>query len=169
MHKRSTDNTNVLILRDGVEVLENKFKLYDTMSVDGFVRIPENEFYKIDITKKYFTHFNLEQTTHEKGKNYALVRLLRHGYYDEENKIEVLPLLSLENIFVVECVDVKNYLKYSEINTEYFLYSLSSMKNVEDLKKIIHERYDISMPNLSKEDMEALGVGYTLFCFNRVV
>ncbi|MEK9181628.1 MAG: hypothetical protein AAB786_01265 [Patescibacteria group bacterium] len=167
MLSRSIENNKILILEDGKEVLKEKAEVLVFLGVDGMIRIKGNEFKEIDVAKKYLGHFNLECTDHEVGKRYALVKILRSGNYNTVNGVQVLPLLSLENAYITKCVDVKNYLKYDDIILEFFAYSLLDIQNTEELKSVIFKRYSESLPNLTKEEIEKLGVGYTLLSFGK--
>jgi len=167
MLERSVGGNTILVFRDGKEVLEKRDKLLAYLGVDGIIRIRENEYREIDTAKKYFAHFNLECTNHEVDKKYIFGKIIRAGSYNVTNGMEILPLISLENAYTVKCLDAKNYLTYKDITPEYFLYSLPSIQNVNELKSIIFARYSESLPNLSKEEIEKLGVGYTLLGFEK--
>lgn len=133
-------------------ILENNFK--------EVIRIPDEEyggFPKLDL----FTHFNLETTSCEVGKSYVLPRIIRHGYIQEEGE-EVLPLLSFENIYAGECLEVTNHLPYESLTPDDFVHSFKHIQNVEELKTYILKRYQKSKPNLTSEQILSRGVSRML-------
>lgn len=139
--------------------------IFKKLGVVGFIRIQENEFEKIDIRKKFFAHFNLEQTGHKVGKKYALVRTLRHGSYGANVKTEEPPLLSLDKIYIAKCVQVENFISYSSLNLKYFEHSLKEIKDPKSLQKAIIDRYKESRKDLTQREIVNKGVGFTLLEF----
>ncbi len=128
--------------------------------LDGVVRIPQAEYAGIP-ADGYFAHFNLEKTDVVVGKRYALPRIMTHGFVGADGR-EVLPELSFKDIYIGECVAVQNHLRYDALTQADFEYSLVHIKNADDLKRYIVERYSKSKPTLLPQDLLALGVSRML-------
>ena len=127
--------------------------------ISGVIRIHDDEYKNIDREKEFLTHFNLQVSHHKVGNIYILPRILKSGFFTEEK--EKLPNLSFKNVIKGECVEVREYLKYEELEKNDFEFSFENIKNSEELEKIIYERYSKSMPNLSKKEILDLGVSLT--------
>ena len=65
--------------------------------------------------KEIYAHFNLQISNHKVWQIYLLPKILRNGYFDEKNNIEVLPLLEVDEKLIFECIDVQENLSYSQI------------------------------------------------------
>ncbi len=125
--------------------------------LDGVIRIPDEEYVGFPDTG-YLTHFNLEHTTIEKGRRYALPRILKYGERGPDKKTTVFPELSFENIKTAECLEVRNHVSYDSLTPEDFKNSFRHISNVGELKKFILKRYQKSRPHLSPEEMLSCGV-----------
>lgn len=132
-------------------------KYLSAHQLDGVIRIADEEYAGFPDTG-YLTHFNLRETTVEKGKRYALPRILKHGERTAEDENALLPELSFQNIKTGMCLEVKNNLSYESLTPEDFKNSFCHISNVEELKKYILRRYQKSRPYLSPEEMLAQGV-----------
>jgi hypothetical protein len=126
----------------------------------GGIRILDEEYAGIDGTLPYFTHFNLEFSGHIVGAKMFLPRIITQGYFCAPSD-EVLPVLSLKNIYTGTVVHKREHVPYKAIRDEIFQYSMKHIQNVADLKKAILRRYRVSMPNLSDEEILKRGVGIT--------
>ncbi len=155
--------SQILVLRDNKEELVEMRNLFESLGVFSHIRIHQSEYNNIDGTKKYFTHFNLESTSHRVGEKYALPKIIRNGY--EKNGEAVLPLLSYEDIYFAECVEVGNNIMYESLDPKIFEYSMNNIKDTESLKQIILMRYRLSRPELSDREILSKGVGYTFLRF----
>ncbi len=138
----------------------------DLHHLDGVVRIPQTE-YKGIPSDGYLTHFNLEKTDVVVGKCYALPRIIKHGFVGADGR-EVLPELSFDDIYAGECLEVQNHLSYSELTSVGFEHSFAHIRNVDELKHFIIERYNKSKPTLSTQDILALGVSRVLLKISKV-
>lgn len=154
----------VLVWEDGKEVLADFKSLANRLNVYGIIRIRALEYKNIP-QAGYFGHFNLEWTDHQVGKRYSLPRIMRHGSWSATTKEEVLPLLSFENAYKGECLAARQKISYEDVTEDLFEYSMTNIKDIESLKKIILERYSASLPNLTEEEILALGVSFTLLKF----
>lgn len=126
----------------------------------GCMRILNTEYDDIDGTLQYLTHFNLEFSGHIVGAKMFLPRIITQGYFRAPGD-EVLPVLSLKNIYIGTVVHKREHVPYKAIRDEIFRYSMKHIQNVADLKKAILRRYRVSMPNLSDEEILKRGVGIT--------
>ncbi len=154
MIKREHENDFILIF-DGSEKMVDKATLLKLLKVDGIIRIQEKDFAHVSFP---FVHFNLEYTGHEKGKKYALLKILRPGYFTDEE--EKLPLLDIASCIKAECIDVKDQISYKELQS--YLDQYSSPATIEGVKGMILERYTQSLPKLSKNEIVDAGVAITV-------
>jgi len=133
--------------------------------LDGVVRIPQAEY--SGIPADYLTHFNLEKTDVVVGKRYALPRIIKHGFVEADGG-EVLPELSFDDIYTGECVEVRNNVPYDELTPTDFDHSFAHIRNVDDLKRYIVERYHQSKPTLSQEEILSRGVSRMVLKLSKV-
>ena len=127
--------------------------------IDGIIRIRREDFIFFETNPKFLTHFNLQSTSHKKGKIYALPLIVKQGFFD--GKKEVSPILSFENNFIAECLEVKNNIRYKDLKQEDFKDSFPSIQNITQLKKVIVKRYSKSIPNLSQQKILSMGIAIT--------
>lgn len=157
---REKDETKVLVFKDNEEKIYKMNDLLTELKVDWIIRIEEKDF---DMIKNdLFWHFNIEKSWHIVWKKYALMKILKKWYYDDDKKEEKLPLLSYEDIKIYECIEVKNNINYDKIEDSMFENSLDNIKDIESLKEAIIRRYSISLPHLSSKQLIQLWVWYTL-------
>jgi hypothetical protein len=135
----------------------NKKEFFKRYNIHSMIRFHEKEFSKIPEIN--LTHFNLQHTIHKEGQRYVLVKIQQTGYYTKEE--EIPPTIDLTTFYIAECMEVKNNLKYKEITAQDFIDSFSHIKNIEQLKKIIIQRYSKSMPDLSPDEIISLGIATT--------
>ncbi|MFA6050701.1 MAG: hypothetical protein WC761_05930 [Candidatus Paceibacterota bacterium] len=154
---------NVLVYQDGKEVKIDKKEILKQLGVASLIRIPESEYESIDSSKEYFAHFNLGHAEHEVGSLYALPRILRGGKL--HGGVETPPLLSFDNIYIAECVEVEYDLLYEKLEQRHFIFSTNGIKDAESLKDAIVRRYSQSRPDYSKEELLSKGVTFTLLKF----
>lgn len=159
--KRQKNYNDILILKNGEEVYVDVEEFLNQYKIDWVIRIQNTDIEFIK-DKEIYAHFNLQISNHKVWKVYLLPKILRNGYFDEKNNIEVLPLLEIDEKLIFECIDVQESLNYSEIWENHLQNSLDYIKEVEDLKEHIYFKYSKSMPNLTKEQILDLGVAYTL-------
>ncbi len=157
--KRSSGLNKIFIKSEDEIASLNIKKFLEKYNVYSIIRIQKEDFIFLKTKPKILTHFNLQFTNHQKGKKYALLLIIKPGSFDK--KKDTPPILSLENIYVAECIETRNNINYDQLNKEDFRYSFPNIKNVEQLKKVIVKRYNQSMKDLSKEKILSLGVGIT--------
>ena len=166
---RELPSTHKRILLGGNQLtLKNSDPYFETLPSSHFIRIREDEYPflpKIDSTDNapvvgaLYTHFNLSPAFHIPGLTYMLPRILETGYFDGEK--EVLPLISLDNTYIAECISFETLRMYDDLKNEDFVHAASNIKNAEDLKKVIVMKYSKSMPTLSEEEILNKGVSIT--------
>ncbi|MBU0456706.1 MAG: hypothetical protein ABH824_03235 [Nanoarchaeota archaeon] len=158
--KRQNEKNIYQIKEKGTIKNVDKEKINKKLKIDEVIRLSEEEYKFISRDKEIFTHFNLQWCDHIPGRNYALVKIVKKGYY-KQNGEEILPIISFDDGFIVHCIDVKNGVSYEDINEKNFEYSFNNIKSTDDLKKIILRRYSKSMPDLTEEEILSLGVSIT--------
>lgn len=158
---RESHNKSYLILGKNRQALEiSRSKLHRRLKVNSLIRFWPKDFYRLQKMTGYLTHFNLEATSHKKGRTYALVKIAHHGFFAKQGK-EQKPVLDLKGYVRARCLKVKNKISYHKISQDVFEHSLPNIKSVGNLKKAIYSRYHKSLPKLSQAKMLALGVGVT--------
>ena len=128
--------------------------------IDNAIRIINDEYQFIDTTLPFFTHFNMEFSGNPIGARMLLPRIVTQGYF-RHNADEVLPILSLSHTLIGVVVSKREHVPYKSLYDEVFRYSMTHIKNVEQLQQAILKRYRVSMPDLSDEEILARGVGIT--------
>ncbi len=158
--KRESILNNFIILENGRTLMLSFSKLCKKFSIDSVIRIQQKDYKYINKDEKLFVHFNLEVCNHEKGKIYALPKIIKPGYYKNEDK-EKFPVLNFKNCYLGRCVRVRQRVKYSALTKNDFKYSLSNIKDAESLKREMLLRYGKSMPELEKKEIIKAGVSIT--------
>jgi hypothetical protein len=158
---RSLDSNLVLIEIEGAEQTIPEDSFYAEHGIAGLIRIEETDFASVP-AHGLFGHFNVKNCSHVPGKNYGVIKLLRHGFFKESAREEQLPLLSALGMRVGICKEVQQNLSYDQLNEHHFQYSFPTIKSVEELQKAILARYQNSLPELSSDEILARGVSFTL-------
>ncbi len=148
-----------LVLQNGQEGIVDVAPTLNLLGITSNIRILDSEYKSIDSRDDYFTHFNMEKGLHLIGKIYALPRILRSGFINKDR--EVPPLLSFEDIYLAECIEAKDFVDYKDLPSDVFRYSMKHIKDVKSLKQAIINRYRISRPLLSQDEILSKGVGVT--------
>ena len=165
--KRGTQKSYMLIKHNNEIIKVNTRKLCEVAGVDGIIRLTAEEFKHYSLllpaqsrakSNNKINHFNLQYSGHRAGKKYLLPKIVKHGYFiDDEH--EQLPVLSLKNAIICEVVDVKENVNYEILTNNDIKYS--AYKNVDEVKKAIIKKYSKSMPKLIKNEILKLGVSVT--------
>ncbi len=124
------------------------------------IRILDAEYDAIDSTSEFFTHFNLEHSGHKIGLRYILPRITKQGYF-KYNHDEVAPVLSFRDVYIAECVSVRDFVAYKDLLPNDFQYSMNHIVDAQSLEDTILKRYRVSMPLLTDEEILERGVGVT--------
>lgn len=98
---------NSKIVEVNLKEMLKKYKVY------SITRIHNQEFENIDINKKTFTHFNLQNTKHEIGKKYMLIPIVDRTKDNE-------PVLNFEKGIIVKCIYISNFVNINHIE-DFFL------------------------------------------------
>jgi len=89
------------------------------------------------------------------------MKIIKPGSFD--GKTYKPPILDINNFILAKCISAKNKISYKNLNKKDFKYSLSNLKNINDLKKAIQRRYKKSLAYLSNAEKLSLGVAITEF------
>lgn len=148
------------MLENGLTTTVSAELLHAKLGINNSIRIRKDEYHHIETYLAYFTHFNLEYAGNSIGARYALPKIMVQGYFHSIED-ELPPLLSFEDILYGVCVRKKERVPYRELTATDFAYSMSNIKTVDDLERLIWSRYKVSMPMLSREQIYDLGVSVT--------
>ena len=151
------DKIKVLI-KNEIKVISRK-EFLKRMGVDGICRLQDDEYLSLAKNQQFLTLFNLQQTTHQAGKLYALAHIVKPGYFTPTK--EALPVLSFEGNFLTRCLSVRNKVAYEQLSIDDFIYSLPAIQNKKQLQKAIVKKYSKSLPQLSAKKILSLGVAIT--------
>lgn len=120
-----------LVLKDGVETLVDFTDIFEKLEVESCIRIVNSEYQNINSDDQHFTHFNMKKGLHIPGKVYLLPRILRSGRVESDKVIP--PLLSFEGVYMMECIDAEDFVKYEELEHNVFEHSMINIKDVTSL------------------------------------
>lgn len=160
--KRGLSYENLLILQNGERKKISISEFRKKTEMHDVIRIVDDEYRYIDPTEGYLTHFNLEDTDSIPGKTYILARIVAGGFFRPREHQEQEPLLSLHDVFVATCEEVKTNLSYENLDQSFFKFSMTHIHDRATLKDAIYKRYHVSMPELSRETIMALGVSWQI-------
>lgn len=147
----------VPFLIGGEEKIFDRDLVMEDLRVKDIVRFQKEDFPNIDATPgAIFLHFNIEKSVNVPGEKYLLALIHRGGVPGQE------PTLSFEGALIAECVEAKSNLRYEELTEEQLAQSLPGLRDVSSLQDTMVDRYSKSR-GLSREQVIALGLGYTLF------
>lgn len=154
----------VVLVHEGNKEVEYTYQaVCEQLGVEGLIRIPAADFTALLVAGESVAHFNLGSTNHQIGKRYALVKIVRNGRYRTNTSDETPPLLSLDEVRVMECTGVENALAPEALTTEYFEHSYAGISDSVTLKDALKRRYGSTRPGgLTEADIGAVGVAYTL-------
>ncbi len=160
--KRGSDTKKILIYRreEVKEVDVDEFLKGLKPKGNGIIRIPKNDLWYFDDGEKFLTHFNLQHSNHKVGDTYYLPKIVQHGYF-KKNGEEKLPVLDFKYCHIGKCTDVREHVDYKDLTEKDFKHSFENIKNAEDLKKAMVERYSKSLPDMSAEEIISMGVSVT--------
>ncbi len=147
-----------LVEMDGKIISISDAELNKKYSIHGVIRLWPKDFALLK-NHKYLTHFNLQISNHKKGKRYALVKILKPGYFDGEK--EILPILTFKDAAIAQCISTREHVGYDSIIERDFTHSFRNIQNVTELKKEILRRYKKSMAHVSDKKKLGVGVGIT--------
>lgn len=140
----------------------NKVSLKDfneKLKINSVIRIQEKDFNNIDTSNQYYMHFNSRKAGHEIGKKYAIIKIVKPGGIDNNNK-EFFPVFDLSKILIGYCIDFK-FQDFKEVNKKDFEFSMKNIKNISELKEEIIFRYKKFNKDKSNEEIFKKGVSLT--------
>lgn len=152
---------HVLVSERGQIISYSRGELLRALDVEGNIRIQLEDYEKIPEGELY-AHFNLSKIEHRVCARYALPKILKSGFYNAETGETQPPVLSYENVYFGTCIDVRGGISYEEITPELFEHSMTHIKTIEELKCAMVERYTRSRIVMTREDILAVPVTWTL-------
>lgn len=158
--QRSNKTTYIKILEQNIEKEYNFDYLKQKYQINGMIRILKEDYQYLPEKGSLYQHYNLQPSNHLVGGVYLFAKIERQGYFISSDN-EELPLLNLDNCFYGECLSTKKVNSYDNLTEEDFQYSMSSIKNKEQLKQAILKRYSVSVPKLTKEEILKIGLSQT--------
>ena len=151
-----------LYFKKGKNIISKNFNTFlKKYNVHCPIRVFSSDYSLIKRSTNRFTHFNILDTINKPGKNYLIMRIIKPGSFD--GKIYKHPILDINNFILAKCITAKNKITYKNIKKEDFKYSLSNLKNINDLKKAMKRRYKKRLAYLSNSEKLSLGVAKTEF------
>ncbi len=130
-------------------------------SVEYLIRIPDAEYPDSFSEGDIVAHFNLPLSKDglwHKNMYAVLPRIIETGYFNADGK-EVLPLLSFDNVWIGEVVEIHKHVSYEDLNDDFFDKTIGGVKNTDELREKIWERYHKSLPDQTRETVLSQGVG----------
>ena len=140
-------------------ICENSNVFLKRNNVHRVIHLLHQDFKLIKKNMNKFTHFNIQDTSHERGKNYLIIKINKGGYYDGTTYKQCI--LDSNNFILVKCLFAKNNIDYVDLKEKVFKHSLNNIKNVNTLKKAIKRRYKETLAHLSDAEKLSLGVAIT--------
>jgi hypothetical protein len=138
--------------------------LCDLFGVDALIRVHEQDYALIDQLPQKYVHFNLEFTLNEQGKRYAILPIVKPGFRKQDNE-EVLPVLDPTRYRIGRCDAILQHVPIENVPIEYFQYSISTIRTVDELKKALLQRYAPMFPSLTSDELLSRGCAITQIRF----
>lgn len=165
--QRKNDDKHDIILRlidtkkeQGTLIKKKASVFFRANKIRDIIRFQKEDYEcLLNLGSNQLTHFNLQGPGHQRNQQYALMEILKPGFYTETS--EQLPVLNLNDCLIAECISCQQKVSYSELEQDVFTHSLSNIKDTESLKMAIIRRYSKTMPNLTKQNILDLGVSVT--------
>lgn len=163
-HRLPLSDTADLITENGQETPLSIAELGARLGVDALIRLHQRDFDLLGRDRKSLVHFNLEYTTNEVGKRYAVVPIIRPGRREPDGS-EVLPVLDLSVARRGVCTKVIQQLPLDQVTAAQFAASLSNIRNPEELGAALLRRYELMFPSYSAADLLSRGCALTGLTF----
>jgi hypothetical protein len=128
--------------------------------VAALIRMHEEDFLQVQDRRGAYVHFNLERTSNEADRRYALIPILRPGRRTGEGE-EVLPLVDPERVRIGLCTRVLQAVPIDAVTEELFRASLPTVATPEQLGSALLRRYAPMFPELAPEEILARGCAVT--------
>ncbi len=148
-----------LALVDGEECEVNLDEIVAELGVHWTIRLHYDDFMNAENILKSLegalVHFNLGDTVHVVGKNYAVVPILRSGNAEQP------PLVDYGQSIMVACERLVSDVDWSEITSADFEHSLPDIKSRDDLRRVLCKRY-CSSRGLDEEEVLSQPITLTM-------
>lgn len=151
-----------VFLKEGdqeVRVTEDGFK--DRFKVQGWVRIPPEDFENIKMKDGKFGHLNLRKANHIEGKDYQIIKIVKSGEAAKGAQQEVPPVLLPDDSFTARCKQVV-HLRFGDLTQEYFNYPVIGIDNPQAALAVLKKRYP-EVEDLTEDEMKERDITYTFF------
>lgn len=160
-----SNKTHTGVLAEGREHIVPIERLLRQFAVDGLLRLHSTDFAELPAHHRLFVHFNLEVTTNEVGRRYAVVPIVKPGRRLPDGR-ELLPIIDPSHRRVGTCVAVIQRVAIDQITVEQFSHSLPSIRTPHKLREALLRRYSPMFPTLSGEEIVARGCAITQMAFD---
>ena len=111
------------------KILNKKYNIH------AVIKLSSSDYRLIKERAKRLTHFNIQYADHRPGRNYIIVKMDKLGFFD--GKLYKPAIINSKNFILARCISIKNYIKYNKLDRRIFKNSLSNIKNVGDLKRVM--------------------------------
>jgi hypothetical protein len=155
-----SNKTHTSVRAEGREHIVLIEELLRRFGVDGLLRLHSSDFAELPAHHRMFVHFNLEVTTNEVGRRYAVVPIVKPGRRLPDGR-ELLPIIDPSQRRVGTCVEVIQRVAIDQITVAQFSYSLPSIRTPQELREALLRRYSPMFPTLSGEEIVARGCAVT--------
>ena len=156
---RDVDHPSCDCLIQGTVVSKSLESIYEELHIDGIIRIHTKDYSQFP-PGPLFTHFNLENSGHQKDKIYAFPKIVIPGYYISPQERQS-PVLDFSQCYLARCSEVRERVPYDKLTQKDFQYSFHHIQNTDQLKKEILWRYTRSLPATAPDDILQRGVSIT--------
>ncbi len=157
--RRSAGYPNIFVSTKSSQIEIPTTIMQERFGIKLFIRIPQFEYPENAVLGDKLIHFGLPIQDEKEGDTMALTRIVKNGSYIPGSS-EVPPLLSLDNIWTGHLIRVINIIPFEEISPDCFARTIGDIKNIEELRERILNRYRRSLPTFS--DNKILGQGVSI-------
>ena len=121
------------------------------LGVRDVVRVPEKEYPINGRPEDVVTHFNLRYKGSVPWEYDVMPRIVKEGSVIDN--VETPPLLSFHDAWIVQLINLKDNIAPDDIPPEYFINTIGNIRNSQQMRERLEERYKKSHPNVSIADM----------------
>src|SRR5262245_10495491 len=120
------------ILHNGGERIVQVGDLCERLGVHALIRLHSLDYALFQTLQQKYAHFNLETTSNQIGKRYAVLPIIRRGYRTQNGE-EILPILDPEQHTIGWCDVVLQRVPIDQVSSEFFRYSLPTIQTAKAL------------------------------------
>jgi hypothetical protein len=160
-----SSKTDIGIREAGNERIVPIEQLLRRFAVDALLRLHSADFAALSGRCRLFVHFNLEATTNEVGRRYAVVPIVKAGRRLADGR-ELLPIIDPAHRRFGTCIEVFQRVPLDEVTAEQLAHSLPNIRTSEQLREALLRRYAPMFPNLLEEEIIARGCAVTRIAFD---